>query len=88
MVRGIIDLSGALGFTCIAEGVERENQRSVLDELGCDNAQGFLFARPASGPDIAQAPDRPNRSSSVPHDLELIVGGGPPLAMLSQRTWR
>ncbi len=54
MVRGVIDLSRALGFTCIAEGVERENQRSVLDELGCDNVQGYLFARPASGPDVAQ----------------------------------
>jgi diguanylate cyclase (GGDEF)-like protein/PAS domain S-box-containing protein len=47
MVRGIVDLSRALGFTCIAEGVEHENQRTVLDDLGCDNAQGYLFARPA-----------------------------------------
>ena len=51
MVRGVIDLSRALGLTCIAEGVERENQRSVLDELGCDSVQGYLFARPARGAD-------------------------------------
>jgi len=66
MVRGVIDLSRALGFTCIAEGVERENQRSVLDELGCDSVQGFLFARPASGPDIAQAFRRLQTGRSVP----------------------
>jgi diguanylate cyclase (GGDEF)-like protein/PAS domain S-box-containing protein len=54
LVRGVIDLSKALGFTCIAEGVEREVQRSILDELGCNAIQGYLFARPASGPDITQ----------------------------------
>jgi len=53
MVRGVIDLSRALGFTCIAEGVENESQRSILDELGCDSAQGYLFARPAAGTDVA-----------------------------------
>jgi diguanylate cyclase (GGDEF)-like protein/PAS domain S-box-containing protein len=54
MVRGVIDLSRALGFTCIAEGVERENQRTILDELGCDNAQGYLFGRPARAIDVTQ----------------------------------
>ena len=53
MVHGVIDLSRALGLTCIAEGVESEYQRSVLDELGCENAQGYLFARPACPSDMA-----------------------------------
>jgi len=55
MVRGVVDLSRALGFTCIAEGVENESQRSILDELGCDSAQGYLFARPAGVVDAAQS---------------------------------
>jgi EAL domain-containing protein (putative c-di-GMP-specific phosphodiesterase class I) len=54
MVRGVIDLSRALGFTCIAEGVEHEVQRTILDELGCENIQGYLFARPASGEDVTK----------------------------------
>jgi diguanylate cyclase (GGDEF)-like protein len=54
MVRGVIDISRALGFTCIAEGVETDEQLLVLDQLGCDDAQGYLFARPARGADIAQ----------------------------------
>jgi diguanylate cyclase (GGDEF)-like protein/PAS domain S-box-containing protein len=53
MVRGVIDISRALGFTCIAEGVETDNQLVVLDQLGCDSVQGYLFARPASVDDIA-----------------------------------
>jgi EAL domain-containing protein (putative c-di-GMP-specific phosphodiesterase class I) len=58
MVRGVIALSRALGLVCIAEGMESEYQRSILDELGCDNAQGYLFARPASGADVTHAFNR------------------------------
>ena len=54
MVRGVIDLSRALGLTCIAEGVESESQLAVLDELGCENAQGYLFARPACPTDLME----------------------------------
>jgi diguanylate cyclase (GGDEF)-like protein/PAS domain S-box-containing protein len=48
VVRGVIDLSRAMGFTCVAEGVEQEDQRDILEELGCDYLQGYLFGRPAS----------------------------------------
>jgi EAL domain-containing protein (putative c-di-GMP-specific phosphodiesterase class I) len=54
MIRGVVDLSRALGLTCVAEGVERENQRVILDELGCDSIQGYLFARPECATDITQ----------------------------------
>jgi len=53
MVRGVIDLSHALGLTCIAEGVEHENQLAVLDDLGCDSIQGYFFARPTSSAEVA-----------------------------------
>ncbi len=66
MVHGVIDLSRALGLTCIAEGVESEYQRSVLDELGCDNAQGYLFARPASGADVTQDFNRLRTGDAAP----------------------
>jgi EAL domain-containing protein (putative c-di-GMP-specific phosphodiesterase class I) len=46
MVRGVIDLSNALGLITIAEGVETPDQLALLHELGCDSVQGFLFARP------------------------------------------
>jgi diguanylate cyclase (GGDEF)-like protein/PAS domain S-box-containing protein len=51
VVRGIIDLSHAMGFTCVAEGVERTDQRQILADLGCGYLQGFLFGRPASATD-------------------------------------
>jgi diguanylate cyclase (GGDEF)-like protein/PAS domain S-box-containing protein len=46
IVSGVIALGHALGLTVVAEGVEHERQLSLLRALGCDLAQGYLFARP------------------------------------------
>lgn len=46
IAKAIIDLGHALGHTVIAEGVETRAQLECLRELGCDEAQGFLFGRP------------------------------------------
>ena len=44
IVESIIDLSHNLGMSVIAEGVETQRQLDVLVRLGCDRAQGYLFA--------------------------------------------
>lgn len=44
--NSIIGLAHALDLTVVAGGVETEAQRRILTELGCDQLQGFLFARP------------------------------------------
>ncbi|HJV12090.1 MAG TPA: EAL domain-containing protein, partial [Burkholderiales bacterium] len=46
IVRTIIEMAHTLGFTVVAEGVESEEQATFLRLLRCDQAQGFLFARP------------------------------------------
>jgi diguanylate cyclase (GGDEF)-like protein/PAS domain S-box-containing protein len=45
----IVDLGRRLGLQTVAEGVERPEQAALLRELGCDIAQGYLFARPMTG---------------------------------------
>ena len=40
-------LGRALGLSVLVEGVETEHQRALLRLAGCDEMQGFLFARPA-----------------------------------------
>ena len=46
IVAAILSLAGALGLTTVAEGVEIPEQAAELSSLGCELAQGFLFARP------------------------------------------
>ncbi len=47
IVAAIIRMAKDLGCTVTAEGVETETQLRILEQLGCDHAQGFLIARPA-----------------------------------------
>ena len=46
IVAAILALAEALGLTTVAEGVEARSQADELSALGCDLAQGFLWARP------------------------------------------
>jgi EAL domain-containing protein (putative c-di-GMP-specific phosphodiesterase class I) len=46
ITANLTSLAHALGLTAIAEGIETEGQLASVRELGCDLAQGFLFARP------------------------------------------
>ena len=47
VVSTIVGLSRALGVNTIAEGVETENQATLLKAAGCQVVQGYLFGRPA-----------------------------------------
>ena len=42
----VIELAHTLGMEVVAEGVETWAQAALLEEMGCDMAQGFHFARP------------------------------------------
>ena len=47
IIQAIVALGRALGLSVLVEGVETEQQRVLLRLAGCDEMQGFLFARPA-----------------------------------------
>jgi EAL domain-containing protein (putative c-di-GMP-specific phosphodiesterase class I) len=46
IARAVIQLGHALGLLVIAEGVENEGQLRFLRENGCDEIQGYIYARP------------------------------------------
>jgi diguanylate cyclase (GGDEF)-like protein len=71
VVSSMIELSRVLGLKTVAEGVETPEQLRLLEELGCDLAQGFHFAPPLTGDEVLEViqtsfttDPRPARSSS------------------------
>jgi EAL domain-containing protein (putative c-di-GMP-specific phosphodiesterase class I) len=58
LVRTAIDLGHNLGLTVVAEGVEGAEHVRALQDLGCDIAQGFHFARPMPSDEIGALLDR------------------------------
>lgn len=46
IVESMINLTGKLGYTVVAEGVEHKSQAQILSDLGCNIAQGYYYARP------------------------------------------
>src|SRR6185312_7843671 len=47
IIQAMVTLGRALGLSVLVEGVETEHQRVLLRLAGCDEMQGFLFAKPA-----------------------------------------
>jgi EAL domain-containing protein (putative c-di-GMP-specific phosphodiesterase class I) len=54
VVRAVVDIAHTMGLTVVAEGVETSEQLETLSELGVDEAQGYLLARPMAALDVAQ----------------------------------
>ena len=52
IVQSIVTLGHALGMKVLAEGVETNEQRVLLRLAGCDEMQGFLFAKPCPADNI------------------------------------
>ncbi len=72
IVTAVIRLGQALGLVTVAEGVEDLAQLAILGDLGCDQAQGYLFGRPSPGPPtggVAPAPRSGSHPTAVPSSL-------------------
>ena len=46
IVEAIVKMGHALGLEVVAEGVETQEQKKLLETMGCDLIQGFCFAKP------------------------------------------
>jgi EAL domain-containing protein (putative c-di-GMP-specific phosphodiesterase class I) len=54
IVDGLIRLSHTLSLSVTAEGVETESQATILRDLDCDLAQGYLYGPPMSASAISE----------------------------------
>jgi diguanylate cyclase (GGDEF)-like protein len=52
VVQTIVTLAHSLGLQAVAEGVETNDHAAILYALGCDQAQGYLFARPLPADEV------------------------------------
>ncbi len=70
IVQAVISLGRALGLKVVAEGVETEAQLALLAQMGCDEVQGFLLARPACAQQTRQLLDGapPSPTPNAPED--------------------
>jgi EAL domain-containing protein (putative c-di-GMP-specific phosphodiesterase class I) len=53
LARTIVALGEMMHVRTLAEGIETQEQCDILAELGCKYGQGFLFAHPMPGSDVA-----------------------------------
>ena len=49
----IVNMAHALNLKVVAEGVETREQRDMLVGMGCDELQGYLFAKPMRAEDLS-----------------------------------
>ncbi|MGA2892973.1 MAG: bifunctional diguanylate cyclase/phosphodiesterase [Xanthobacteraceae bacterium] len=62
IIHAIVTLGHALGMKVLAEGVETDEQRVLLRLAGCDEMQGFLFAKAVPAEAIAKILARPAKA--------------------------
>jgi EAL domain-containing protein (putative c-di-GMP-specific phosphodiesterase class I) len=54
IVAAVVALAKSLGLMTVAEGVETEEQAGIMNDLGCELAQGWLFGKPVSAAEISR----------------------------------
>jgi diguanylate cyclase (GGDEF)-like protein/PAS domain S-box-containing protein len=65
IVRSLITMAHNLGLNVVAEGVETVQQKQFLQAQNCDEAQGFLFAKPLSAGAFAAFLESPARHGTA-----------------------
>ena len=72
IVQTIVNLGRALEMKVIAEGIEETVQARILRGIGCDEGQGYLFAKPQSNDDFC---DWLIKTESINQDPPLHLEG-------------
>ena len=65
IARAVTMLGHSFGMEITAEGVETEEQLAFLRSLGCDEIQGYYYARPMPWNDLVQFMNRQNQSACL-----------------------
>jgi EAL domain-containing protein (putative c-di-GMP-specific phosphodiesterase class I) len=66
VARAITKLGHSLGLETVAEGIEEPEQQAAIAAMGCQQGQGYHFARPLDADAITQLLDDRSPSDSHP----------------------
>jgi EAL domain-containing protein (putative c-di-GMP-specific phosphodiesterase class I) len=75
IVKAILQLAHSFRLEVIAEGVETEEQLSVLRALGCNYIQGYLFSKPVAA-DAAELLFRKSLETGILSAATALVTAG------------
>jgi diguanylate cyclase (GGDEF)-like protein len=77
LIHTLVQLGKALSIETIAEGIEQQNELSLLREEQCDGGQGFLFARPLdiAGTELFLAQFLNPNGATDPHRAQALTKG-------------
>lgn len=67
IVKAILDLAKALEMQVIAEGIETQEQATLLLKMGCKYAQGYWFGRPVAGDCATQMLQQQDLANDISH---------------------
>ncbi len=70
IVKAIIAVGHSMKMEVIAAGVEHEEQRLILERLGCDGMQGYLFAKPACPEEITRIIGAAHKDAQPTHRID------------------
>ena len=65
IIRAVVALADGLKIETTAEGVEREDELSMVRDLGCSKVQGFFYGRPLPVEEARRIAQRPARTASA-----------------------
>jgi predicted signal transduction protein with EAL and GGDEF domain len=85
IVESIVNLSGNLGISVIAEGIENEDHWVLLARLGCNIGQGYYFSRPV---DSEAAFELATRRLSQPWPVPASLCADPAALLQLERSLR
>lgn len=71
VIESAITLASSMAISLVIEGVESVQQQAYLEELGCREAQGYLFGRPVPAPELMRNIYSGNRCGSNINLMEM-----------------